>query len=52
MTIWFIDANVTVGSVLSDAIGPHHQEPEYDAGAAFPQTIALMGHGFANNLPP
>ena len=35
MTIWFINANVSVGSVQSDAIGQYRQEPDNDAGAAF-----------------
>ena len=35
MTSWFINANVTVGPVQSDAIGPQHTEQEKGVGAAF-----------------
>ena len=39
MTIWRIDANATLGSVQSDAICPHHQEPEKESATAFHQLL-------------
>ena len=34
-TIWFIDAHTTVGSVQSEAIGPHRPEKETSVGEQF-----------------
>ena len=35
MTIWLIDANGTVGSVQSEAVGSHHPTRETKSGALF-----------------
>ena len=35
LKIWLIDANATLGSCQSDAIGPHHPEKESIAGKLF-----------------
>ena len=37
--MWFIDANVTLGSVQSEAVGPHHQEAEKEDGTTFHQLL-------------
>ena len=42
MTIWFIDANVTVGSIPSEALGLHHQEPESETGVVFSHVFAVL----------
>ena len=34
MTIWYTDANVTVGSVEAEAVGPYQQEEDRESGAA------------------
>jgi hypothetical protein len=35
LTVWLIDANATLGSSQSDAIGPHHPEKESKASGFF-----------------
>ena len=51
IAIWYIDANVTVGSVQSEAIGPHQQEEEKEAGVVSPSTTSPMGHVPTSNVP-
>ena len=50
--VWMVDANLTMGSVQSEAVGPYHPEQEPATSAEFRAFTDNVGHGSTRHLPP